>query len=270
MRSVRDWASLYAAFFRISLLANLQYRASGTIWMIGLVLEPLVFLVVWSTVARSEGGAVAGLDPRDLAAYYIALLVVNHLTFSWIMHTFEYRVRFGELGFELLRPLHPIHGDICDNVAYKLVMLIVLLPAVAVLTWLFEPRFAPDPGALALLVPALVLGLAVRLLLDWTLALAAFWTTRVTAINQTYFAIVLFLSGRVAPIALLPGWLQDVAGTLPFYWTVAFPAELATGRVGFAAGLRGLAVQLVWVLAALGLISFGWRRSLRRFTAVGT
>ena len=55
------------------------------------------------------------------AAYFIVLMMVNHVTFSWIMFEYDYRVRQGTLSFALLRPVHPIHADIADNVSFKLI-----------------------------------------------------------------------------------------------------------------------------------------------------
>ena len=48
-------------------------------------------------------------------------MLVNHVTFTWIMWEYDYRVRQGTLSFALLRPVHPIHADIADNVSFKLI-----------------------------------------------------------------------------------------------------------------------------------------------------
>ena len=68
---MRFFLELYKAFGRVSVAIQLQYRASGAIWMIGGILEPTIYLVVWSTVARSEGGNAGGYTPGQFAAYYI-------------------------------------------------------------------------------------------------------------------------------------------------------------------------------------------------------
>ena len=85
-------------------------------------------------------------------------------------------------------------------------------------------------------IPALLLAFLVRFLLEWTLALAAFWTTRVNAINQVYFVLMLFLAGQIAPLTLFPRWIQVVADILPFRWMLGFPVELVLGRLTPAPG----------------------------------
>ncbi len=195
---------LYVQQFKTSLASMLQYRASLVIWLIGHVLEPLIYLVVWSAVSRSSGGSVGGYGAADFAAYFIVLMLVNHVTYTWIMYEYEYRVRHGSLSLALLRPVHPLHADLADNVSSKIVTLPLILAAAVALGLLFHPAFSISPWAAAAFLPALFLAFLVRFLLEWTLALAAFWTTRVSAVNQTYFVALLFLSGQMAPLTLLP------------------------------------------------------------------
>ena len=97
---------IYWIYFKTSLAIQFQYRAAMAIWMIGRILEPVIYLVVWSTVAASRGGGVGGYEANDFAAYYVVLMVVNQFTFSWIMFEFEYRVRHGAFSALLLRPIH--------------------------------------------------------------------------------------------------------------------------------------------------------------------
>lgn len=260
---------IYRAFLKVSLMDNIQYRASGMIWMIGSILEPTIYLVVWSTIAREGGGSVGGFTAQEFAGYYIVLILVNHLTFSWIMQVFQFRIQFGQLSYELLRPIHPIHGDISDNIAYKIVQMSVLVPALVILVLLFEPVFNFEAINIAIAVPVIVLAFFVRFLFEWSLAMAAFWTTRIVAINNSYFAVMMFLSGRIAPIALLPAWLQSTAEVLPFYYVLAFPVEIITGRLDFSGITEGIMMLILWLAIALALIRFIWRRAVKSFSAVG-
>lgn len=261
---------LYAAFLRVAIAIELQYRASSVIWLLGIVVEPVIYLAVWSAAAEAQGGEIGGYGPRDFAAYYLVLTLVNQITQGWHMWEFQYRVQQGQFAFLLLRPVHPIHGDLAENLAHKAIMQVALLPMLGALAFAFQPRFTAEPWALALFLPALALAFALRFVVEWALALACFWTTRIMAVNQTYFAVLFFLSGRVAPIALLPVSLQWTADALPFRWMIAFPVELALGRLTPAQAATGFAAQTVWLgLSALGLYAL-WPRALRRFSAVGS
>ncbi len=94
-RPVRALAELYVQQFKTTFATMVQYRASLFIWMIGHVLEPLVYLIVWSVVSNSGGGSVGGYTTAEFAAYFIVLMLVNHVTYTWIMYEYEYRIREG-------------------------------------------------------------------------------------------------------------------------------------------------------------------------------
>lgn len=259
------WAQL-----KLSAAVNLQYRAANLIWLIGAVLEPVIYLIVWDTVAEVQGGDVGGFTGSDFAAYFLALMVVDRLTFTWIMWEYEFMIREGRLAQRLMRPLHPFWVDVMDNLAYKGFIMVVLIPTVIVLVLIFRPTFETTLPDLVAFVPALVLAFILRFCLEWTLAMAAFWTTRTNAINQVYFVIFLFFSGRLAPLELLPGFAQTMANLLPFRWMLSFPLEVLLGRLSAQEIGVGYLMQLGWMAIVLLLLPAAWRIGVRQFSAVGT
>lgn len=261
--------SVYRALFRVAFATQAQYRVSGVIWLIGAVLQPVMYLAVWSTVARSGGGTVEGYTAAAFAGYFIVLMLVNHAGDTWVIWVFEPRVRQGQLSAMLLRPLHPIHADIAEHVTHKVIQLVVLLPVTAALVAVFRPALHPSPWEAAACAPALALAVVLRFTVEWTVALLAFWITRVAATGEAYWTVLLFLSGQIAPLSLLPGPVQTAATLLPFRWMVAFPVELALGRLNGGQALLGLAVQAAWVVTSLMLLRILWRTGLRRYSAVG-
>lgn len=262
------YAQYYLQQLRTVTAFMLQYRAALGIWMIGHVLEPLVYLIVWSAVAAG-GGSTGDYSPRGFAAYFIVIMLVNHATYTWIMWEHEYRVRDGTFSIALLRPVHPIHSDISDNLASKVVTLPIILAAALVLAAVFRPDLHPPLWAAALFLPSVALAFLLRFLVEWTVALAAFWTTRVSAINQVYYMLLLFLSGQLAPLAMFPAPIRALAAALPFRWMIAFPAELLLGRLTPAEALAGLCVQAAWAGAALLAMRLVWRAGVKAYTAVG-
>jgi len=260
---------VYRQQMKTSFAAMLQYRAALVIWLISQVLDPVIYLVVWSTVTAASGGEAGGYTRGDFAAYFLVLMPVNNTTYSWIMHEYEYRVREGTLSAALLRPVHPIHADIADNLASKMISTPMMLALAVGLGFVFRPTIHLVPWAVAAFVPAVALAFVLRFLIEWTLALAAFWTTRVSALNQTYFVALLFLSGQVAPLSLFPRLVQAVAAALPFRWIIAFPVELLLGNLTPTDVLVGFAAQVGWIGVSLLLVRLVWRAGVRQYSAVG-
>ncbi len=261
--------AVYAAKFRAEIALQFAYRGSLVIWLLGLLIQPIVYLVVWTTVARSQGGAVGGFRAGDFAAYFTMLMIVNQLTFTWHFLEFEWRIRNGFFSPLLLRPIHPAHNDVAENLTFKLLTFTVVVPVAVFLLISFGATFETQAWQVAAFVPALVLAMALRFTFEWTLALAAFWITRTGALNQAYFVAMLFFSGQVAPLALMPAVVQAIATLLPFRWMVSFPVETALGRLGPTEVLVGYGAQLAWIAAAVILLRVVWRAGIRRYSAVG-
>ena len=266
---MRDLAAMYLQQFKTTFASMLQYRASLFIWMISSVLEPLVYLVVWSTVSVSRGGSVGDYTAGEFAAYFIVFMLVNQVTYTWIMYEYEFRIREGLLSPALLRPVHPIHADIAENISSKIITLPVMTIIAAGLALLFKPTVVFLPWTILAFLPSLVLAFLVRFLIEWTLAQSAFWTTRVGAFNQVYFVLVLFLSGQIAPLSLFPRPIQILADVLPFRWMIGFPVELILGHLTPVQAVTGLAAQAVWLIISLGLVRIVWRAGIRIYSAVG-
>ncbi len=267
--TLRALVDYYRCELSTSLSLNLAYRGAVAIWVLSVVIEPLVLIAVWSTVTGT--GSTGSYTARQFVAYYLVLMVVGHLTFIWHMYEFEFRIRTGAFSPLLLRPVHPVHHDVCQSLTYKLVGLVGLLPVAVLLALAFDADFSQTSvGDVLAFLPAVVLAMALRFLVEWCLALAAFWLTKVSALNALYASVFTFLAGQFAPLEVLPGWLQTVAAWSPFPWMLAFPVEVLLGRRPGGDLALGYAAQLVWTGVALLALRLLWRRAARRYSAVGT
>jgi ABC-2 type transport system permease protein len=258
---------LYFAWLKLALLSQAQYRTALFIWLLHRLIEPLIYLTIWSAVAQSNGGSVGDYGIDCFSSYYIAGLVVSHLTYTWHIGWYDYLIRSGELSELLLRPVHPIHGDIVDNLASKLLTVLVMLPTIAGLMIIYQVRFRWSYWLFFLI--AVSLAFALRFTLEYLIGLLAFWTTRLTSISKFYYTAMTFFSGQLAPLPLLPSFLQNLALWLPFYWMFGFPIEVLIGQADHHEMLCGFAMQLALILCNAIGICFLWERGTQRYTAAG-
>ena len=91
--AIRSYLRLYATLGRTSIMQGFQYRVGNYFYMIGMVAEPVVYLVVWSTIARQQGGAVGGYTPATFAAYYIVWTLVRNMNIVFTPFGWEQRIR---------------------------------------------------------------------------------------------------------------------------------------------------------------------------------
>ncbi len=266
---MRSLAAFYLANMKIAIVIQFQYRVANLFYMIGMIAEPIVYLVVWSTVASTQGGSVAGFTGGDFAAYYIVWTLVRNMNIVLTPFAWEQRIKGGELSGQLLRPMHPIHNDLSYFAGWKVVAIAMWLPIAAALTLIFQPTLNTTLFDAVAFFFALWGGFLVRFFLLWLLGLITFWTTRISAIFELYFTLELLLSGRLVPLALLPDWARQIANFLPFQWAFGFPIEVLLGRLTPTQVLVGLGAQLFWITIGALLVAIFWRASVRRFASVG-
>ena len=265
---LRGLFDVYVTEARIAIAEQIQYRASNYMYMIGMVAEPVIYLVVWTTVAQQQGGSVGGYTPGALAAYYIVWTLVRNINIVFTPYGWEWRIREGRLSAQLLRPLFPIVEDLAFFLGWKPVVIVLWLPIAAFLALVFHPVLSPSPLAVGVFLLSLLGAYLIRSLNQSSLGLITFWTTRVGPVFQLYIAAELLLSGRLVPLSLMPGWVQQLTYLLPFRWTFGFPIEALVGNLSTQQLLAGLGAQLFWIVVGSVLVRVVWRFAIRRYSAV--
>jgi ABC-2 type transport system permease protein len=260
---------IYQRLWQVNWAEQWQYRANMLMYLLYWLVSPIVYLAVWTTVARSNG-AVKGLTPNDFVTYYMALLIVDNLTSQITIYLLAYKIQDGTLSGELLKPVHPLlTNTLVNNLAFKTLNFMALIPIWLVLYALFRPDFSSLVPQSLLAIPAVVLGFGINFLLGATITCIAFWTTRIHAVYEFYLALLVLFSGQFVPLALLPSLVQQIAQFLPFQLWISFPIQLILGRLAPDVIIRNFVLQVVWLLVALGLFQLVWRAGVKRFSAVG-
>ena len=268
-QEIKTIFDFYPIQMKYATIITAQYPLAAFLWLISLVVEPTIYLVVWSTIAREQGGVVGGYTAGGFAAYYIAWTAVRVMNISLTPWAFESRVQRGEWSPMLVRPLHPFHQDLAFFIGMKARDMVYLIPIMGLLIIAFKPELHPTWWQIAGFVVAIFTGFVMRFIWLWLLGLITFWITRISAVFDLYFAIELLLSGRVVPIDLLPQWAQNVAGWLPYQWSFGFPIELVLGRLTVQETLAGLGMQLLWAMIGWILLMILWRQGVKQYSAVG-
>ena len=267
--AVRSLFDFYVTRGRTQIQSEFQYRVATYFWMVGMIAEPVVYLVVWTTIAEQQGGAVQGISTGEFAAYYIVWTLVRNMNIVFTPYGWEWRIREGQLSAALLRPLHPLHDDIAAFAGWKPVVIVLWLPIAGALWVVFHPVLAPTLLEVVVFFLAIWGAYLIRTMFMSILGMITFWTTRVSAIFELALAVELLLSGRLVPLKLMPDWTESLAAVLPFQWSFYFPIQALVADYSTGELLRGLGMQVLWIIVLTGLALFVWRFAVRRYSAVG-
>ena len=259
----------YKALLLAGFQSAAQYRIQFLLWMLFSVIRPVIFLAAWVAIATAQGGSIGGYTVGDFAAYYVILTFVSQLTMAWNSHEFEWEVNQGRLSPKLLRPLHPLHYAVVDNIVFKSTTLPVLAAILVAVSISFGARYETQLWHVLVFIPSVVLAAALLFVFGWIIASLAFWATRMNTANTLWQRAAFVFAGQIAPIGLMPVWLQAISYALPFWYMQGAPTEILRGGVTPERAVLILAGQTAWLALTYVAFRLVWRRGIRAYSAVG-
>ncbi len=266
---MRRYVDTYLSEARIGIQQQAQYRIPAFFNLAGFMVEPIIYLVVWRTVAE-QSGSINGYGVAEFTSYYVVWTLVRVMNLALAPGAWDWWVQNGRVANELLHPVGLYHRQLANFGGTKLPWLLMWLPLVGFLSLVFRPELSPSLLQGVVFFVAIWLGYWIRFNVLWLMGLLSFWTTKAQALVEIVVALEILLSGRLVPMAVMPGWVAAISDWTPFKWTFQFPIEVLIGQLSDTEILMGLLVQLAWGVATAGLIGLVWRRAVRRFTAVGS
>ena len=247
-----------------------QYRANLLMYLLFWLVSPVIYLAIWTSIANVKGN-VNGLTANDFITYYMTLLIVDQISSNIVIHTFAFKIQDGTLSGELIKPIHPmLTNALVNNIAFKILTIMGFIPIWIILFFLFKPDYSGVTLTNVLIAfPMMLMGFLIGYLLTATITSLAFWTTRVYSIHDFYFGLSLLFSGQFVPLTLMPKVIQNIAQYLPFRFQLYHPIELILGKLSTTEIIQGYVTAGIWLILAITLFNWVWRKGVKRFSAVG-
>jgi ABC-2 type transport system permease protein len=252
----------YRAILRMKYVEMFSYQLSTMVWMFGTMVQPLITMMVWINIYPEQGDS--------FILYFTSLIVVERLTSAWDVWEMDRQIREGSFSYQIVRPFHPIHWAIAENIVYKGLFLVVLLPC-----WIILSFFIPSLqlhlsiSQWLLFLLAILLGAIIRFAFSFVFGILGFWMTKVTAIFAMFETVSLFISGRIAPFSLLPPVVKQISVYLPYRYMIGFPLEILTKSADSQTLLVGFIGSFIWTVLLVLAIGWLWKAGLKKNQAVG-
>ena len=260
--------AVYRALLRAHVGVGLAHRARLTVWILS-SLFPLLLMAVWLAVV-DEVGPAAGWGRTDFVSYYAAAALLYHTTQSFLIWAWDDDLRSGNLSFKLLKPIDPFHQYLTQEFGFRVVVIAVLVPVLVILTLIVpDLTYQISPFKWTLVVVAAASGFFLNVMMSMAFATVGFRTTRSGHIYSLWWGAGAFLSGWIAPLALMPAPVAAAGQFLPFRSSMGFPLEILLDRLGPADIAFGFTITLAWIGVFTVLYRLGWRSGIKKFQAVG-
>ena len=223
-----------------------------------------VLSALWRTATQANGGAVAGYTAVALT-WYVATSECATVTLNTrLIEEAGEDIASGSVAVELLRPVSVLWLRVATQVGGALPRIAVCGVVGIVLSW-WMVGAPPDPWALLLAGPSLLLAITCNLVAQHAFAGASFWIRDARSTWFLYQKLVFIVGGMLLPLQVLPPAMTSVALWLPFMAMAYAPSRLASGF--FEPHL--LLVQVAW-LGVLSAVAVGvFARGERRLQVIG-
>jgi ABC-2 type transport system permease protein len=105
--------------------------------------------------------------------------------------------------------------------------------------------------------------------IEAALGMIGFWFLEVSSLLFVYMLFNFFFSGHMFPIDMLPGIWGDIVKMIPLQYLAYFPAAVFLGKITGPALVRGLLIQLAWVVVSLFACRFLFYLGTKRYSGYG-
>jgi ABC-2 type transport system permease protein len=257
IRIAKTLVSTYYAYM-------VEYRAELLLWALSGSL-PIILMGVWTEAAATGNFSLSSLQ---FARYFLAVFITRQFTVVWVIYDFEREIVEGKLSMKLLQPLDPGWHHFAGHVGERFARgpFIIILVG---LFFLLYPQSFWLPSFSTALTYIFVVGSAfiLQFLMQYTIAMFAFWTEKASSLQEFSFLMYLFIAGTIAPIELFPEPVKRIVLLLPYPYLVNLPASVLSGLPIDVP--HGLLMIYGWTIVFFGLNRWLWRQGIKQYSGMG-
>lgn len=263
----------YWSFFKMRLMAGLQYRAAALAGMstqfVWGAMEILLYRAFWlEHPERFPMGMEALSSYIWLQQAFLSLFAM----WRWEFDILE-SVKTGSVAYELLRPTDIYSMWMARSIANRLSQASLrMVPVLVVSSLLPSPwglRLPASPAALALFLLSAALMVLVVCAYSLLVYALTFYLTDPNGLMVLSVAAADLLGGAIVPLPFLPDGLRRFAELTPFASMQNVPLRLFSGDIPLAEAPAVMGLQVFWILALMTAGYLLTRNGLRRTAILG-
>ena len=234
-------------------------------YRLGSALEIIIVFVAWGLVFINISD-LKGFSHQEILTYVLIGSLIG-LTTNHLLHRIVINA-ISRNSFALLmdRPMQYLKKIIIKGFGASIFPFILSVGVHTALLYFFIDSFFvnTDIFYLAVIVVMIVLAFFTELLILYFMHLFVLWSIESSDAYNFILRLKKIFAGNYFPLSILPVMFVNVSLALPFAYSFFVPAELYLKKIELAVGLRGIGVQVVWILALYVTIKFVWTRKINK------
>jgi len=257
-----------AAYARSAIQSVWMYRADLFISFVNQIVQVALLMVVWRAV-YGQAATVNGITKTQSVNYAVLAACLQTAMMPWNFSSLSDRVRGGQIGVDITRPLGLVAQCLAQNVGTMVARLPITVVGLGTAALIGALTLPPSPGTAVWFAISLVLGVVLVMLMSLLMSFVTFCSLEVGGYRMLYRLGTGLASGALIPLWFMPGWLAALLQWLPFQAQMFAPLSIYFGRVEGAGIVRTVGVQVFWVAFMAAATWFVWRRAMHKVVVLG-
>jgi ABC-2 type transport system permease protein len=255
--------------FLVSFQSQNADRAKTFIWTLEGFFSAFVPAAAW--IFLSFGESSTKIDIDKLIVYYFVLFVLWVITAGNIGWSIARDIKSGRLTAALLQPIHPLWQNILNEQAWKVVSATFTVPIFFIVIFMMhkESILIDALPNLPYFLITLIIGAILWIETELMMGLSAFWLTKIDGIYTASYVINGLWGARIAPMTLLPLFIQQTAYYLPFRFYFSFPADTLLNPIVLDDFVKSTILCIIWILILGVMLKLIYKFGLKKYEAIG-
>ena len=263
----------YRALFRIRFTNSLQYRAAAFAGLSTQFAWGFMYILAFAAFYRANPYGFPMTFPQTVTYIWLQQAFVA-LFFIWFYdNNIIESVESGSIAYELVRPMDLYSRwfsvTAANRVSRTLLRCVPIFVVGAILPHPYRLVLPAEAVRLVMFAVSMVLALGVVLSFSMLIYISAFYTINSLGTRLIVGVAADFLSGAYIPLPFFPDAVRVVMEILPFGSMQNMPLLIFSGHVYGEAALRGIGLQVFWLIVLVGVGRFWMSRALARVVAQG-
>lgn len=249
---------------------GLTYRFTVFAYRMGDMAEAIILILMWTAIYGGER-AIKGFTLPEMITYILIGNLFSAAVRNFLPGLMARDIKDGGLSIFLLRPMSYFSFVLFREIGRMSLVTIMSLVTngFVILFFLNSFVFNFDILFLSVIFAMVFLAFITEMLLSYLIGLVAFWTDEVDGLYSTFDKLKKLFSGGYFPLNLLPAAFVSLSYFLPFSYSFFVPAQLYLKKIDLMAGVRGIFIQIAWIIALYAISNLVWKRGLKKYEGVG-
>ena len=257
-------------YYRINLTERFTSQTESIIWFLTETVPVLAMTSLWKTLEIS--GQISHQRAGELTLYYILSMFITRTVSTYFEEWMIDEIKDGHFSFNLLKPISIRFYLFAHQLASRTNGTIYTIPIFIILAPYYLPTLLSVISGYKITIFGLmmIITFAQKFMTSWLISLASFWIDQASALNHLKWVCEGVFGGSWLPLTFFPIWWQNISKFTPFYTWYYFPINYLTSKSVSTIDLFwAFGSSIVWLILLIIFGEYFWRKSIKRYSAVG-